>query len=118
MGAGELVGAAVGAGELVGAAVGAGELVGAAVGAAVVGTGGGGAIPGGSGGGGGKSSSMKCALTSSRLPAATVTVSVHVASTVGARSAGVHVWVRWLQVPGRRSPLTFFTSTPSTSAPE
>ena len=47
----------------------------------------------GGGGGGGESSSMKCVFTSSQLPSVTVMAKIHVASTVGKRSLGVHCCV-------------------------
>ena len=72
----------------------------------------------GGGGGSGWTSSIKCAFTSSRLPSSTVTVTVHVACTVGARSLGVQVCVSKLHVPGRTAPATFVTCTSSTWAPE
>ena len=61
---------------------------------------------------------MKCVLTSSVLPWATVMDRVQVVSTVGKRSSGVNCWRTKLQVPGSVLPAMFLTVQVSTSAPE
>ena len=72
----------------------------------VSGGGGGGRLRSSWSGAGAFALSMKCALTSSRLPSATVTSTVHVSSTVGPRLSGVHSCSSWLQVPAVAEPLT------------
>jgi len=62
--------------------------------------------------------SMKCVFTSSSLPSATVMAKIHVASTVGKRSLGVHCCVPKFHVPDRGLLSADVTVQVSTSAPE